>query len=287
MDIFPPIMSTRSLGMKFTAQGLGDRFHLVSLAYQIAKVEKSSTTLHLAKNHSQDHKLGSFKEILSLFPPGHVILEFHSLEFSNNQSWSEYMRARSLKSKLIGYQDHPGWLETSFEIDASSYLKKRFLISPCCGHKLDLPEKFVACQWDSTGSDRRLARSKIEEIEKGYSELGFEIIIVGGESQVSNLRNCLACASKVISKSDFFVGVDSGFMHIALQVLPANQIDLYTSADRFWSHHLFRALDSGVQINRFGKQVSILEMAYIRLRYDSPRIARTAHQLKKFKVRGK
>ena len=280
-------MSTRSLGQKFTAQGLGDRFHLVSLAYQISRTEKRVTTLHLAKNHTQDYKLNSFKEILKLFPPGNVVLEFHPLEFTNNQNWRDYLQSKYLDVQSIGYADHPGWLETNYDIDASLYLQNRFLISPPCEHALDLPEKFVVYQWDSTGSDRRLQKHVIEQIEEKYSELGCEKIVVGGEASIALLRNCLACASKAISKANFFVGVDSGFLHVAGQVLPTNQIHLYSSANRFWSHHSFRALDSGVQINYFGKGITWLEMIYIRLRYDSPKISRIAHRLKYLKFGGK
>lgn len=287
MNIFPPIMSTRSLGQKFTAQGLGDRFHLVSLAYQISRTEKRETTLHLATNHTQDYKLNSFNEILELFPPGNVILEFHPLEFTNNQSWRDYLQEEYSDAQSIGYADHPGWLETNFDVDASSYLQNRFLISPTCDHALDLPEKFVVYQWDSTGSDRRLDKRVIDEIEKKYLELEYEKIVVGGEAVITVLRNCLACASKAISKANFFVGVDSGFMHVAWQVLPTSQIHFYSSANRYWSHHSFRALDSEVKINYFGKNITCLEMLYIRLRYDSPKIARIAHGLKNLKVRGK
>ncbi len=272
-------MSTRSLGQKFTAQGLGDRFHLVSLAYQISRTERKVTTLHLATNHTQDYKLNSFKEILELFPPGNVVLEFHPLEFTNNQNWRDYLQSKYPYVQSIGYADHPGWLETNIDIDASAYLHNRFLISPSCEHALDLPEKFVVYQWDSTGSDRRIEKEAIDQIEKKYLELGYEKIVVGGEAINVLLRNCLACASKAISNADFFVGVDSGFMHVALQVLPTQQIHLYTSVNRYWSHHSFRALESGVKVNHFGKQMNFLEMAFVRLRYDSPRVTKFAHKL--------
>jgi hypothetical protein len=280
-------MSTRSQGQNFTAQGLGDRVHLVSVAYQISRIENCQTTLHLALNHWRDYKLDSFKEILALFPPGHVALKFHQHEFINNRSWSEYMHSKSSDSRLIGYKDHPGWLEPSFDIDVSLYLKDRFLIYPNCTHELALPKEFIVCQWDSTGIDRRLGPQQILEIEQCYSLLGLEKIVVGGESQNSNLRDCLACAGKAIAGAAFFVGVDSGFMHIACQVLPSRQIHLYTSPDRFWSHHLFRAIESGVQINFFGKKINSFMMHFIRLRYDSPRIIRIVHKLMSLKVSGK
>lgn len=280
MHIFPPIMSTRSLGMKFTAQGLGDRFHLVSLAYQISRMENTLTTLHLAKNHSHDHKFDSFNEICRLFPSGYILLEFHPFEFGENQSWIDYLRSKHSEAKLIGYKDHTGWLETNFDFDASLRLKSRFLISPTCAHFLNLPEKYVAYQWDSTGIDRQLEESKIVEIEEAYFNLGYEKIVVGGKSQIATLRNCLACASKAIYMANFFVGVDSGFMHVALQVLPPSRIHLYTSVNRFWSHHLFRALDSGVQINFFGRPIGFLQLTFLRLRYDSPRVRKIIHSLK-------
>ena len=56
-------MSTRSLGQKFTTQGLGDRFDLVSLAYRISRMEKRLTAVHLATNHTQDYKLNSIRAL--------------------------------------------------------------------------------------------------------------------------------------------------------------------------------------------------------------------------------
>jgi hypothetical protein len=44
-------MSTRSPGLRYTAQGLGDRIHLVSLCFEIALARSEKVALHLAKNH--------------------------------------------------------------------------------------------------------------------------------------------------------------------------------------------------------------------------------------------
>lgn len=280
MNIFPPIMSTRSPGLRYTAQGLGDRFHLVSVAYQISISKKEIVRLHLAANHLQGRKLDSFKEIVEIFPKNHIELIIHGIEFYDDIEWKNYLNSVTEEPKQIGYKDHPGWLETDIDFDVSPYLVKRNLINPKCRHELELPERFVTFQWDSTGKDRRLEAEVINKIEKGYLQPGVEKVVVGGNAEIQELADCLSCAAVAISKSKFFAGVDSGFMHVALQVLEVSQIHLYTSVNRFWSHHSFRALETGVQINPHWKKISSLDLLYLRLRYDSPKVTKYVHKLK-------
>ena len=63
-----PIESTRSPRTKYTAQGLGDRVHLLTLAYAMSVRERQSVTLHLTCEMSSGFKRQSFLEILQLFP---------------------------------------------------------------------------------------------------------------------------------------------------------------------------------------------------------------------------
>ena len=282
IDIYPPIMSTRSPGMLYTAQGLGDRTHLVSLAFQVSQATKTTVRLHLAGNHTRDHKRNSFLEILGLFPSGYVILEFHEGEFNSNLSWSNYLKSKLENPKLIGYSDHPGWMEKKIDLDASPYLKNMTLLAPECGHDLRFDLEHIVFQWDSTGADRLLPQNTIDGIESKYLKNGEQKLVVGGQSNVSELKDCLACAAKAISTANYFVGVDSGFMHLAFQLIPIQRIHLYSARNRSWSHHLFRAMDNGATINYFGKRMTRIELLFLRFRYDSPGLARLAHNIKRF-----
>ena len=115
-------MSTRSLGLKYTAQGLGDRVHLVSLCYEISKTQSEIVTLHLAMNHLGGKKRDSFLEILNLFPNSLVKLRFHESDFQTTTEWKNYLTQEGILALSFEYRDHPGWLEKPSDIDASSFL---------------------------------------------------------------------------------------------------------------------------------------------------------------------
>lgn len=273
-------MSTRSPGLKYTAQGLGDRIHLVSLCYEIAKSQSEIVTLHLAKNHLGGKKRDSFLEILSLFPSGLLDLRFHDNEFQTSAAWESYLTQERITALSFGYRDHPGWLEKSFDIDASVFLHTRHLLQPSCEHKLELPTEFATVQWDSTGKDRLLPEYEISNIEKRYQESGLEIIRLGGQSSDDLLRNCLNCAASAIYDSKLFAGVDSGFLHLALQIKNPSQIHLYTARNRYWSHHTFRAIEMGSVLNYHSKKLNALDFIYAKLRYDSPNLLGKVHKLR-------
>jgi len=272
-------MSTRSKGMQFRAQGLGDRIHLISVAYQIAINENQMVTLNLAQNHISG-KLESFKEIFNLFPSDKIFIKCHQQEFGSNSSWKKYLQNQVSNPKLIGYSDHPGWLQDFFDLDASKYILNRIKINPKCSHNLNLPHKFITVQWDSTGRSRRLEQFQIKLIEEKYKNLDFKIVTLGGEGKFINFRKCLACCSSAIAKSSYYVGVDSGFMHLALQIIEPEKIHIFTNRNKFWSHHLFRAKDMGVQINPGFGGIRKFDMIYVKIRYDSPKFIKFVHHIR-------
>ena len=61
-----PVESTRSPRTKYTAQGLGDRIHILTLAYAMSVRERQSVTLHLTCEMSSGFKRQSFLETLQL-----------------------------------------------------------------------------------------------------------------------------------------------------------------------------------------------------------------------------
>ena len=273
-------MSTRSSGLKYTAQGLGDRIHLVSLCYEISKAQSEIVTLHLARNHLGGKKRDSFLEILNLFPNSLVKLRFHESEFQTTSEWKNYLTQEGILALSFEYRDHPGWLEKPSDIDASSFLYARHLLQPSCEHRLRLPTEFVTVQWDSTGKDRQLPDHEISKIEKKYQESGLEVIRLGGQSTDNLLRDCLACSASAIYKSRYFAGVDSGFLHLALQIKNPSQIHFYTARNRYWSHHAFRAIEMGSVVNYYSGKLNTIDFIYTKLRYDSPRLMRKVHKLR-------
>jgi len=274
-------MSTRSPGLHYTAQGLGDRIHLISLSYEISLAKQDKVILHLASSHLDGRKRSSFSEILSLFPKGFVELRFHEYRPKNDSDWKGYLLAARIDANSISYRDHPGWLETPGEFDASPYLFNRHLITPSCSHNLKLPEKFITVQWDATGQDRLLHEEEISRIENLYREEGYQIVVVGGQSKNEILRECLSCSAVAIYKSNFFAGIDSGFLHLALQIKTPSRIHFYIERNRYWSHHSFRAIEMGSVLNYHSNKLDWFDFLYVKFRYDSPRLIKLAHQIKK------
>jgi hypothetical protein len=273
-------MSTRSPGLKYTAQGLGDRIHLISLCYEISKSRSEMVTLHLAKNHLGGKKRDSFLEILSLFPNSLIELRFHESEFQTTSEWKSYLTREGIMALSFGYPDHPGWLEKPSDIDASLFLHKRHLLQPSCKHRLELPTEFVTVQWDSTGKDRQLPEYEISNIEKKYLESGLAVIPLGGQSTDELLRDCLNCSASAVYQSKYFAGVDSGFLHLALQIKNPSEIHLYTARNRYWSHHTFRAIEMGSVLNYYSKKINSIDFIYAKLRYDSPKLISKLHKFR-------
>ena len=274
-------MSTRSPGLKYTAQGLGDRIHLISLCYEISKAKSERVTLHLAKNHLGGRKRDSFQEILNLFPENFVKLQFHDFEFHTSAEWKDFLVKEGISALTFEYRDHPGWLEKPSDIDASHYLYSRNLIQPTCEHSLTLPREFVTVQWDSTGKDRQLPEHEILKIEKKYSNAGLDVFRLGGQSTNTLLKECLRCSAIAIQKSRYFAGVDSGFLHLALQIKSPIEIHFYTARNRYWSHHTFRAIEMGTVVNYNWDNLSYFDFVYAKLRYDSPKLMKMVHKIKR------
>jgi hypothetical protein len=84
-----------------------------------------------------------------------------------------------------------------------------------------------------------------------------------------------------MSKSAFHIGVDSGFMHLAQLLLPANRIHVYSKPQNFWSHHLFRGIENGMILNKNFRRITALEFQVVSWRYDSPALLSLWHSGKK------
>jgi hypothetical protein len=281
INIATPILSTRSLGTFYTAQGLGDRIHLISIAHQISSTLNLQVSIHLCLNHLGRNKRESFEEILAVFGNSNLSVEFHELSFDSDPPWVDYLKSSEVDPSTISYPDHPGWLEKTSGIDVPKFLKNRSLIRPKCrDHKIDVPENFIVSQWDGTGLARKISGDLASTVLSHYRKLGLQNIVVGGEAEVNEFRSCLACIGKLIANSKYYVGIDSGFMHYALQIKQYEDIHIYNRYLNYWSHHLLRARDVGVRVNPYVIPKSILGYFYVHFRYDSVILAKFYHGMK-------
>ena len=272
-----PVLSTRSLGTQFTAQGLGDRVHLITVAWCLSKDSQRSVTLHLHGKQSIERKKKSFVEILDLFPKGYLFLEFHDLEPLDDVEFENYLKNSGIDINRIFYSDYPGWNEESIGIDVSSYLDRIPILSL---QKKEHGRKYITSQWDTTGEKRRFEQQEVKEIISRYRSQGYDVITVGGDAQNGKYKKSLFEVAKLMSGAEAHIGVDSGFSHFAQLVLPSSKIHIYSKPGNFWSHHLFRGLDNGMRLNVNFKKISKFSLFLVKLRYNNPRLLRIVHKIR-------
>lgn len=94
---------------------------------------------------------------------------------------------------------------------------------------IDLPEKYIVCQWDAQQSYRLIDEDRKQKIIDFYRQFGYEFIIIGGEARDSRLRLDLDTIAYVISKADYYVGADSGMMNLSKLILPLDKIHSYVN----------------------------------------------------------
>ena len=197
----------------YTATGLGDRIHGVTLAWAYGQGEP--VTLHLAPEHLTGGQFGnkpeSWAEIVALFPAGAITL---SLEPGG---------------EIYRYGDYPGPREPR-GLDIVPYLRDFPLLAD--GPRGD----YVTAQWDANGPGRRVPRPRIENA-----------VIVGGEAE-GDLRWSLAAIGQLMARARGHVGVDSAFMHLAQLYMPRERITIYHR--EAMSHHVKRARDNGARCVR-------------------------------------
>jgi hypothetical protein len=276
------VKSSRDSQSYFTIPGLGDRIHIVTCAWVLAEKFDESITIHLSKEKFTESKNASLEEIISLFPTNRIFIRFHDFSPISELEWILYLSKLNIEAKLLSYGDHPGPYEHFMGIDISQFLKDIPILQPSYVSSADLPKKFIVCQWDSTAQSRSLPENVISEILNRYSEEGYSIITVGGKSSESDLRNSLKEISFYLHHASFFVGVDSGFSHLAYLFLPMEKIHLYNSPKNYWSHHMLRFIDKGGNLNHHYKKLNSTRKFIIMLRYDSRRLLKIFHVLRVF-----
>ena len=91
----------------YTVPGLGDRLHTVIMGYNYSILNNTPVTLHLTtdKYHRPD-KNASWKEILELFPQGHVYVEGHKVKELSEKEWLDYLANKGYDSETYYYKDY-------------------------------------------------------------------------------------------------------------------------------------------------------------------------------------
>lgn len=271
VDLAVRVSSVHELNTPYTATGLGDRVHLMTIAWAYANATNTSVTMHISSNGMTTRKRESFEEIVGLFPAGKINFQIHPYEGINEAEWLKFLLSKGINGIPFYYGDHLGRYEKRVGIDISTYLKDFPKIS-CKSESLAtlaLPLKYFATQWDSTAPSRTLSPIAIENILEKYRKNGCEPVVVGGLSPDAVMRESLSAAAVAISKAEFYAGVDSGFMHLAFLYLDFSRIHLYIDPKGYWAHHLFRAFDNGCIKNHYYVQPSLLQEFRIKLLYDS------------------
>jgi hypothetical protein len=246
--------SVRNSKNPFTTTGLGDRIHSLTLAWSYHNVYNVPVTIHLTKSKQiggqYDNKKQSWQEILDLFPKDTVQIAYHDYEPKDEKDWIQYLKDSKIHAEIFWYKDHPGPHETPVKLDISQYLGKipKLAAEPV---DLNLPERFITCQWDSTDRARTLKPHLREMVMDNYKRQGYEVVVVGGESPDKNLNWSLKHIAYAMSKADMHVGVDSAFMHMAFLYMPFSRVHLYNEPNGFYSHHFRRAIDNGIKLNKY------------------------------------
>lgn len=205
-------------------------------------------TLHLSADKMTggefNNKAESWAEIVELFPPGRVVIQFHDQLPKTESGWLNYLRGQGIDAQTYHYGD---FVESADSLDISKYMLD-FPLIEAAPQQVKLPinaglKAYVTEQWDSNGAGRRLADALRKKVMAGYSPA----LTVGGKAK-GPFRWSLKNIAYAISRAEYHVGVDSAFMHLAMLYLPANRIRVYSQLKNY-SHHVHRIIARGATLN--------------------------------------
>jgi hypothetical protein len=86
--------SVRKRNRPYTTPGLGDRVHTVLIGLLYSLSHNVPVTLHLTSDKWDKQKPESFKEILSLIPPGLVHIQPHAVSNLPEDKWLSYLSCK-------------------------------------------------------------------------------------------------------------------------------------------------------------------------------------------------
>jgi len=236
--------STASLN-PYTAPGLGDRVHTLTCAWAYANAYHTPVTVHVDRKKTVGGQFGnktdSWNEIAALFPRD-VHWKAHKVEPASETEWMGYLAAQGIDAEMWGYHDFPGKYQTGgFDI---APLLARIPLLDAAPRPVNLPAQYVTEQWDANAEGRRLHPHQQSAVRARY---GDKVTIGGGAK--GGLRSSLKDIAYALSRADLHVGVDSGFMHLAMLYLPFDRLHLYRRDDGYDSHHMKRARANGAAVH--------------------------------------
>jgi len=184
----------------YTVPGLGDRLHAALMGYNYSVANNTPVTLHLtdeqwsiARGVPSDTKKNSWKEILELFPPGHLFLEPHKVKPLPEKDWLAYLKNKGFDAQTYYYKDfkHPhAFPEGVGDMIEASELIHQPCLDPIVNNNIKLPNKFVTAQFDSNNvpywkdnpSDvRKIPATVVGMIRAKWELQGYDFVFIGGD----------------------------------------------------------------------------------------------------------
>jgi len=202
-------IETVNLILKHNPYPLGDQIDAVFLANMISRID------------------GVRVNLISSSP---------KIEYLNNTFGFANVIVNKLNTKAVKTHEWHA-REWGFYINYSKQLDTIPLQTNIEMRNIDLPQKFVTTQWDAgldsagipwnAGQEHRNVgkwdSERIPRIEQYYKDKGYEIVGIGGQSNIRDLKDIVY----TLSCADLHVGADSGMMHVAKFLLPIENIHVY------------------------------------------------------------
>lgn len=220
-DIAVNALSRRSM-RPWPCPGLGDRALIMTFLANYIKQHDTPVTLHTNTVQNANKRYNKWKEIASLVEG--VTVQRHDVRPLPDDQWLNHLRMKGyFDVDLYWFTETP----TEFaNILIHDYLKESpKLEAPKC--EVDLPDKYLVEQWDSTDPKRRCSPRQKKQIRDMFLEQGYELITVGGEAKYNDAKYSLEHIAYLMQHSDGFVGVNSGMFCLAHMYTDFDKIHFY------------------------------------------------------------
>ena len=246
---------SRSTRKPYKCPNLGDNIHLANLAYQVHKEKGEKVKLHFGVEKTSENR---WPEIVKLFPDNSISYIFYHNGRMADDEWVKWLdNAAAVKDpQIFAYRNNETEEVTvAHNIVMDDYLSNAAMLPAFeeCAEEFEKPEKYVVVQWDAEWEKRRLPESQVQAIENHYKERGYEIVTVGGQAEVTCLRESLKHIGYAISNADYFVGLNSGMWHMAQLYLPYERISCWVQPQHVNAKddHVKRFIKWGGKFNEY------------------------------------
>lgn len=191
-------MDTVNLILKHNPKPLGDQIDAVFLANMVSKIDDVRVNVISSSPN--------IKFINNTFGFANVVINKLDANASTTYEWH---------NKNIGF--YLKYSKQMKSIPLQTYVEQR---------DIELPDHFITAQWDAGQQYRDVGKwdsTRIPRIEQYYKDRGYDIVRIGGQSDIRDLKDIVY----TISKANLHIGADSGMMHIAKFLLPIENIHVY------------------------------------------------------------